>query len=650
MTLVAAFQVLLKRYTGQDDLAVGTPIANRNRTETEGLVGFFVNTLVLRGDLSGDPDFREALRRTRESALAAYDHQDLPFEKLVEALQPERSLGHTPLFQVMFLHQSEDLDGVSLLRLPSETAKFDLSLAVSGLSVQAEYSRDLFDEPTILRLLGHFRVLLEGIVAEPDRRISELSLLSGPERHALLFEENDTAVAIPDRPVHELFGEQVRRTPERVAVACEGESLTYAELNARANRIARHLRRLGAGPEVRVGVSLERSLDLIAGLLGILKAGAAYLPLDPTLPAERLAFLIADGGVTLVLNPEEVRASLSESDADLESSSGSLAYVLYTSGSTGVPKGVEVEHRSIVRLVRGANFADLGEDETFLQLAPVPFDASTLEIWAPLLNGGRLVVFPPHPPSLEELGGTLAGEGISTLWLTAGLFHQMVEAQPESLSGVRQLLAGGDALSVPHVRRVLERLEPGHRLINGYGPTENTTFTCCWSMDSSRLPASSVPIGRPVSNTRVYLLDRAWSPCPLGVAGELYVGRRRTGAGLSRPAGADRRALRARSPLPAIPGERLYRTGDLARRLCLDGEIEFLGRLDTPGQAPRLPHRVGRDRGRRSAAIPRCARRLCWCGRTGRATGGWLRTWQVRRRSRPRPSCGHSSPSSCRTT
>ncbi|HEX3131499.1 MAG TPA: amino acid adenylation domain-containing protein, partial [Thermoanaerobaculia bacterium] len=621
MTLLAVFQALLRRYTGRDDIPVGTPVANRNRTETEGLTGFFVNTLVLLSDLSGDPTFREILRRTRETALDAYDHQDLPFEKLVEALQPQRSLAYTPLFQVVFLFQSEPPvaaaapGGLALGFLPlaneigdiGDTAKFDLTLAVSpagdGLAVQAEYDRDLFDAPTVLRLLEHFGVLLGQAAADPGRRISGLALLTGPERHALLCEHNDTAAVHPDRPVHELFEEQARRSPDRVAVTCEGRSLTYAGLNARANRIARRLRRLGAGPEERIGVCLERSLDLIAGLLGVLKAGAAYLPLDAGLPAERLAFLLDDGRIDLVLTREPLLATLAgplrergaralcvdrereaieaEPGEDPVSLAGprSLAYVLYTSGSTGRPKGVEIEHRSIVRLVRDGGFAEMDEAETFLQLAPIPFDASTLEIWGPLLNGGRLAVFPPHVPSLEELGEVLRSEGISTLWLTAGLFHQMVEAQPESLRGVRQLLAGGDALSVPHVRRVLEEIRPGHRLINGYGPTENTTFTCCWSMGAGSLLASSVPIGRPIASTRVYLLDRDLQPVPLGVPGELYTG----GDGLARSY-AGRPDLTAErfvpSPLPVFPGERLYRTGDLARRLP-GGEIEFLGRLDT---------------------------------------------------------------------
>ncbi len=598
MTLLAGFQTLLRRYTGRDDVPVGTPIANRNQTKIEGIVGFFVNTLVLRGDLSGDPTFLQVLRRTRETALEAYDHQDLPFEKLVEALQPERSLAYTPLFQVLLLVQTEApvpkpaALAVGPLRLAGfalDTAKLDLTLAIAsrpaGLAVQAEYSRDLFDAPTVLRLLEHLRVLLEGITADPELRLSDLPLLTAPERQALIFEENDTAAVHPDRPVHELFEEQARRSPHRVAVTCEGRSLTYAELNARANRIAHHLLRLGAGPEERIGVSLERSLDLVAGLLGILKAGAAYLPLDPSLPAERLAFLMADGGITRVLDAEEVRAALASgsplgSDTDPESGGGprSLAYVLYTSGSTGRPKGVEVEHRSIVRLVREGGFAEMDETEIFLQLAPIPFDASTLEIWGPLLNGGRLAVFPPRAPSLEELAEALRSEGISTLWLTAGLFHQMAEAQPESLRRVRQLLAGGDALSVPHVRRILEGIQPGHRLINGYGPTENTTFTCCWSMDAASPLASSVPIGRPISNTRVYLLGRDLEPVPLGVAGELYAAGEGLARGyLGRP---DLTAERfVPSPLPVFPGERLYRTGDLARRLP-SGEIEFLGRLD----------------------------------------------------------------------
>ncbi|HYO12562.1 MAG TPA: amino acid adenylation domain-containing protein, partial [Thermoanaerobaculia bacterium] len=605
--------------TGREDLPVGTPIANRNRAETEELIGFFVNTLVLRGDLSGDPTFQRLLERTREAALAAYDHQDLPFEKLVEALQPERSLSWTPIFQVMFLLQNDppgdvpELGGLTLssLRLAGGgTAKFDLTVAVAPmeegcLAVQAEYSRDLFDAPTVLRSLEHFRILLGEAAAMPERRVSELSSLTESERHELLREWNDTAVPYPDRTIQELFAEQARRTPEAVAVLCEGRSLSYAELDRHGNRLAHHLRRLGVGPEARVGICVERSLALVVGLLGILKAGGAYLPLDPSLPAERLAFLLDDGRLTVLLTEERLLSRFvggaarvvcldrdgeaigRESDAEpaMDTKPRGLAYVLYTSGSTGQPKGVAVEHRSIVRLVRGVDYADFCERETFLQLAPIPFDASTLEIWGPLLNGGRLVVFPARTPSLEELGETLRTEGISTLWLTAGLFHQMVEAQPESLAGVRQLLAGGDTLSLPHVRQALARLAPGHRLINGYGPTEGTTFTCCHSMDAASpvtdpdRPVSSVPIGRPISNTRVYLLDSDLQPVPIGVPGELHAAGDGLARGyLDRPEQTAERFVP--SPLPTEPGERLYRTGDLARRLP-SGEIEFLGRIDT---------------------------------------------------------------------
>ncbi|HJX28997.1 MAG TPA: amino acid adenylation domain-containing protein, partial [Thermoanaerobaculia bacterium] len=615
MTLLAGFQLLLHHATGREDLPVGTPIANRNRAESEGLIGFFVNTLVLRGDLTGDPGFRTLLRRTRDTALAAYDHQDLPFEKLVEALQPERSLAHTPLFQVMFLFQNDrpsaapELAGLTLSSLPleSRTAKFDLTLAVApGLGgeilVQAEHSRDLFDAPTVCRLLEHSQVLLEQAVAAPERPISSLSPLTEAQRHEILLEWNDSATPYPAHTVHELFAEQAARTPEAVAVACEGQSLTYAGLNAQANRLACHLRRLGVGPEVLVGICAERSLDLIVGLLGILKAGGAYLPLDPSLPVERLAFVVADGRLPVLLVQERFLPLLAgpqgetgsrvvlldgnnaatgrESDAEPVPEAGprNLAYVLYTSGSTGRPKGVAVEHRSIVRLVRG-NGVDHRGPETFLQLAPVPFDASTLEIWAPLLNGGRLVVFPPRTPSLEELGETLRTEEISTLWLTAGLFHQMVEAQPESLAQVRRLLAGGDTLSLPHVRQVLERLAPGQRLINGYGPTEGTTFTCCHSMDATSRPLGSVPVGRPIPNTRVHLLNRDFRPVPIGVSGELYAAGDGLARGyLGRPDLTAERFVPA--PFPVEPGERLYRTGDLARWLPT-GEIEFLGRIDT---------------------------------------------------------------------
>ena len=440
---------------------------------------------------------------------------------------------------------------------------------------------------------------MEGIAADPGRRLSALPLLTDAERGRLLVEWNATASVYPrDALVHELFEAQADQTPGAVAVVYGDERLTYRELDRRANRLAHHLRELGVGPEVRVGVALERSVDLVVALLAVLKAGGAYLPLDPSYPARRLAFMLADAQVPVVVTEERLAERLSARDvrvvrldADrrriaaasperVASGVGAegLAYVSYTSGSTGSAKGVAVPHRAVVRLVRGTSYARLAPDEVFLQFAPVSFDASTFEIWGALLSGARLVVAPAGALSLAELGRTLREEQVTTLWLTAGLFRRMVDEQLDDLRGVRQLLAGGDVLSVPHVRRVLREL-PECRLINGYGPTEATTFACCYPA-AGPLSASrdSLPIGGPIANTRVYVLDPHLNPAPVGVPGELYIG----GDGLARGY-LDRPALTAErfvpDPFGAEPGSRLYRTGDRVRWLP-EGALEFLGRLD----------------------------------------------------------------------
>ncbi|MCA1607098.1 MAG: AMP-binding protein, partial [Acidobacteria bacterium] len=446
--------------------------------------------------------------------FGAYAHQDLPFEKLVEELQPERSLSRTPLFEVMFALQNApgktlELQGLTLapLRVEYGTTKFDLTLfvweEVEGLRAVFEYSTDLFDEATVMRMLGHFEVLLEGIVSNPERRLSELPLLTEAERHQMLVEWNATESEFGrDQTVAEIFEAQVKRTPDAIAVVYEGEQLTYGELNRRANQVAHYLRGRGVRAEVLVGVMMERSLEMVIGLLGILKAGGAYVPLDAAYPQERLAFMLADAAMTMLVTeaklvqrvPKSSEAEMicldtewkviaQESTENLESGAAAenLAYVIYTSGSTGQPKGVAVQHRSIVRLVKETNYVVLTSDQVFLQFAPVSFDASTFELWGCLLNGARLVVFPAGTPSLKELGEVLRRSQVTTLWLTAGLFHQMVDGHLEDLRSVRQLLAGGDVLSVPHVEKALRELTDC-RLINGYGPTENTTFTCCHPM------------------------------------------------------------------------------------------------------------------------------------------------------------------------
>jgi amino acid adenylation domain-containing protein len=610
MTLLAAFDALLSRYTGQEDIAVGSPIAGRTQVETEDLIGFFVNTLVLRTDLSGDPTFTELLARVRETALSAYAHQDLPFERLVEELQPERSLSHTPLFQVLFQvspwgQKREEFSELTVesFGVEDKIAKFDLSLRVFAgadrISSAFEYKTDLFDAETIRRMAGHWQALLAGIVANPDRPISEIPLLDEPERHRILVEWNATDVPYPrDLSVARLFEARAAAAPDAVALRHGKDRCTYAELNARANRLARVLRASGLTPGDPVGLCMERSIDMVVALLAIVKAGGAYVPLDPSYPRERLDFIVRDTGMSLLVTQrslasrfpstgpavlvleQEAGRIAAESSEDLGSSvdGAGLAYIMYTSGSTGMPKGVAVAHRGISRLVLGANYVTIGPDDVFLQVAPLSFDASTFEIWGPLLNGASCVLFPERIPTPADLRHAIHAHGVTILWLTASLFNTIVNADPKTLSGVRQLLIGGEALSVSHVRRALDSL-PETRIINGYGPTEGTTFTCCYPIPRPVAESdTSIPIGRPISNTRVYVLDARGNPVPVGVAGELYVGGDGVALGYWKSPELTGERFVA-DPFTSDPAGRLYRTGDLVRYRP-DGQIEFLGRLD----------------------------------------------------------------------
>ena len=610
MTLVAAFQILLHRYSGQEDIIIGTAIANRNRQEIEPLIGFFANTLALRINLANNPSFQELLLKVKEICLDAYSHQDLPFEKLVEELQPERTLSHAPIFQVMFVFQNTPQETIKLadltiepINLKTQTAKFDLTLSLTetpaGLIGEWEYSTDLFDDATITRMNGHFQVLLAAIVANPDLEIGRLSILTEAEKHQLLVEWNDTKVEYPqDKCIHELFEEQVARTPENIAVVFEGEELTYRELNHRANQLAHYLQSLGVQSEVLVGICVERSLEMIVGLLGILKAGGAYVPLDPSHTQERLAFMLADTQASILLTQQSLVDQLPANkthiiclDTDWEKinnqgqhnltyheRSDNLAYITYTSGSTGQPKGVCVIHRGVIRLAKNINYANLTSTETFLQLAPISFDASTFEIWGSLLNGAKLVIFSPHTPSLSELGQAILSHKITTLWLTAGLFHLMVDEQIENLKLLHQLLAGGDVLSIFHVHK-FHQIAENCQLINGYGPTENTTFTSCYPMPKIAQKIaqfySSIPIGRSITNTQIYILDSCLQPVPVGVPGELHIG----GDGLARGY-LNRPELTAKKFISNPFGSgKIYKTGDIARYLH-DGNIEFIGRID----------------------------------------------------------------------
>ncbi len=622
MGMLAAFFVLLYRYSGQKDLCVGSGVANRRWRETEDLVGMIVNNVVLRADLSGDPTFRQLLHQVRNITLDAYTYEDLPFDLLVKALQPERDLSRNPLFQVMFsFHDSAkpdlDLPGLTIDiddGAGNGSAKFDLNVIVmpevwrsselyangedKAILMLWEYNTDLFDEATITRIIDHYQLLLTGIVAHPAWKLSNLPYLLEEEQRQLLREWNHSeSASLDERGVIQLFEAQVQRAPDAIALVSQDEHLTYDQLNRSANRLAHLLSQRGVGPEVPVGLVLPRCTEAVVALLAILKAGGLYVPLDPHLPPARLAGLAQQANVAAFLTrscwlealpgtPDQRLAldtlapalqAQSEQNPASHSHPEQLAYLMFTSGSTGTPKGVGIPHRGIVRLVTDSSFLSLTSHDTLLLLAPLGFDASTFELWASLLHGARLVIGPPALPSLADLAALLAREQISTLWLTAGLFQQMVEQHLPALRQVRSLLAGGDVLPVPAVLSLLRTL-PGCRLINGYGPTENTTFSCCCLLDSPDLIGPSVPIGRPIAHTQVFLLDEARQPVPLGAPGELYLG----GAGLARGylSHPDQTALAfVPDHLSGTAGARLYRTGDRARYRA-DGRLEFLGRLD----------------------------------------------------------------------
>src|SRR5271166_1052329 len=610
MTLYAAFAILLSRWSGQEDLVIGSPIAGRRHPATEPLIGFFVNALALRGDLSGNPTFTELLTRVKPMTLEAYAHQDLPFEQLVDALQPERSLSRTPLFQAVLVLQNTPLEAMELGGLEAapvecgyKIAKFDLTLGFEeteeGLRGGFEYNADLFDASTIRRMEDHFRTLLEGIVADPDRKIVDLPLLTAAERQRILVEWNDTQTDYPsDKCIHQLFEEQVERAPDAAAAVFEEERLTYRELNTRANRLARHLRTLGVGPEVVVGICVERSLEMIVGLLGILKAGGAYVPLDPEYPQERLTFMVEDARVPVVLVHDQTRGRLPAStarivclDADweaidkgpshnppVETIPENLAYVIYTSGSTGRPKGVSVTHRPIVRLVCNTNYVELRPSDRIAQAANASFDAATFEIWGALAHGGATVVVGKETVlSPADFAAFLSEQKITTLFLTTALFNEMVRQASEAFRRLRHLLFGGEAVDVGRVRSALAGAPP-ERLLHVYGPTESVTFATWHLVEEVLEGATTVPIGRPLANTRAYLLDRHLQPVPVGVAGELYIGGDALARGyFNRPELTAEKFIA--DPFRDDPEARLYKTGDLCRWLP-DGNIEFLGRID----------------------------------------------------------------------
>jgi amino acid adenylation domain-containing protein len=610
MTLLAAFQTLLYRYTGQEDIVVGSPIANRNRAEIEGLIGFFVNTLVLRSNFSDNPTFKELLVRVREMALEAYAHQDLPFEKLVEELKPERNLSHSPLFQVMFVLQNAPTAAwrfAGLTAIPvqvgADTAKFDLTLSMSGteegLSGSLQYSTDLFDAAMVARMIGHLQTLLEGIVRNPDRRITQLPILSQAEENQLLIEWNNTEKDYPkDKGIHQVFEQQVERTPDAVAVVFEDQQLTYRKLNRRANQVAHYLTKLGVGPEVLVGVCMERSFEMVIGLLGILKAGGAYVPLDPEYPRERLAFMLEDCRVRVLLTQKRLvenlpgyagqlvcldsdwQAIVSESGENPGSAGAAenVAYVIYTSGSTGRPKGVVISHGALCNHMRWMQdqFPLSGGDRV-VQKTPFSFDASVWEFFAPLISGVPLVMARPGGHRDTGYLATLIAQGKVTVFqLVPSLLSMFLEEEEvDQCRCLRRVFCGGEAVSVELQDRVSQRL--GVDVHNLYGPAEATIDATFWSRPRET-NLRSVPIGRPVSNTQIYLLDADWNPVPVGITGEIYLGGQGLARGYwNRPGLTAERFLP--NPFSAEPGSRLYRTGDLGR-YRVDGAVDFLGRSD----------------------------------------------------------------------
>lgn len=633
MVLLASYLLWLHRLTGQSDVVVGVPTHGRELDGGETLVGHCANVLPFRSTLNASPTFREYLRWVKQRLLELQEHEATPFSLLERGwLTQQGGLRPAPLSTTFNLDRVAELAQFGAVRadvlpMPIQYAPFDLSVNVTSigeeLSIDLSYDTDLFERETIQRLGAYLSILLRAIIDNPEQIIWELPLLSSEEYTRLVYDWNQTRTAYPAQQcIHQVFEAQVKHTPDAIALCYEEQHLTYAQLNARANQLAHALRRLGIGPETSVGLCLERSLEMVTGLLGILKAGGTYVPLDASYPQERLTFLLTDARIAVLLTQQHLHERLPSYqgqvlclDTDWSRviahqptvnlfctvSPDHLAYSMYTSGSTGKPKGVSIPHRGVVRLVKETGYVSLNAAEILLQFASSSFDAATFEIWGSLLNGARLVIFPAQAPSLEQFGAVLRREGITTLWLTAGLFQQIVAEHVEMLGGLRQLLAGGDALSVPHARKALETLTDC-RLINGYGPTENTTFTCCYPIPGLDHIGSSVPIGRPIANTQVYVLDTHLACVPVGVPGELYIG----GAGLARGY-LNRPELTAERFLPhpfsTQPGDRLYRTGDM---VCYqaDGTLKFLGRND--GQVKLRGFRV--ESGEVEAVLAGCAR------------------------------------------
>ncbi|GHO56594.1 non-ribosomal peptide synthetase [Ktedonobacter robiniae] len=593
MVLLAGLEVVLSRYSRQQDFLLGMPVHTRRQVEAEDLIGMLVNTLVVRADVQGEPNGRELVQRVRERLLTAQGHAELPLEKLVEVLRPERVGSATPLVQVAFAWEELPPESQELgpgLRLhvepwASHTAKFELTVLAwetpKGIEGLLEYNTALHDAASIMRLCEHWLAVLQGLVADPEQSVMQLGMLSESERALQIVEWNQTAQAFPrERCVHTFVEEQARVRPGDIAVSDEMGELSYGELNERANRLAHYLREQGVGPEVRVGVCLPRSIELVVALLAVLKAGGAYVPLDPGYPRERLAYMLKDSGAFLVLSRKDLQADLSEAgsrvlaldalDAVLSPypvtnvASGvgatNLAYVMYTSGSTGLPKGVQVTHRNIVDLVYAPTYVALSAQDRVGGASSVAFDALTFEIWAALTHGARLMCLSQEALlQPQALASTLRQQEITTLFLTTALVNQIAQQEPTAFSSLQTLLVGGEAVEPRWIRAIQQVGAPG-RLRHIYGPTECTTYALSFQVEFVAEEEATIPIGRPIGNTRAYVLDAYQQLVPIGVIGELYLGGEGLARGyLNQPVLTAERFVP--DPFSEEEGARLYRTG-----------------------------------------------------------------------------------------
>jgi amino acid adenylation domain-containing protein len=607
MTLLAAWAAVLSRLSGQQDLVIGTPTANRGRQELESLIGFFVNTLALRIDLSDEPSVAELLARVRTHALAAQDHQDLPFEQVLEIVQPPRRLDHTPLFQVMFAWQNNEQTKLKLAGLqvtpvdmPYDSTKFDLELSLGehGDRIVGEmsYAVALFDRITIERQRDYLIRVLRAMVADASQPVSRIDILGEDERNQLLHTWNRTEVAYPDAVcIHQLFEQQVQRHPEAVAIVHGEQATSYDALNAQANRLAHQLIENGVRAGDRVALLLERGVALITAQLAILKAGAAYVPLDRQAPSSRLAAMLADctprllitdaahassamGDLAVLTIDSDLLDTYGSTNHGLSLSAEAIAYVIYTSGSTGTPKGVVVPHRAISRLVINNHYAAFDSNARVAFAANPAFDASTMEVWGPLLHGGRVIVIDADTfTDATRFSRAISQHRITVLFLTTALFNQYASSMAPALAQVEYLLCGGEREDMASFAALLS--EAGtQRLVHCYGPTESTTFATSYEVVALDETMQRLPIGRPIANTRTYLLDKHRQPVPLGTVGELYIGGAGVAHGyLNRPELTAERFLL--DPFSPHPDARMYKTGDLARYLP-DGNLLFVGRND----------------------------------------------------------------------